>query len=393
MALRAASLALLMAGLLAASASTSEAAPLPGNRFPVSATDLYMTPDAASDGLLALALEAPAAATQFTFLAPGADVLGLLSFPSIQSWVSTTPFTKALEVTDKAQATIYFSANVQALALFQVRLLDVAADGHRDELARDQQQFITLLSPTPVTFYLDTQGAVLQRGHTLLLELQAETADAVVVAQYGGSTPSGLLGLESRWLDSDGDGLADSDELDRGLNPLDPTDARDLVPDADADGLGDRVEGTIGTDPNDADTDGDGYGDGIEVHAGSDPLDAASTPRDTDGDGLPDSFEENNFHNSTTGGSVSITNILPGDDPDHDGCNNLCEAQHGTDPTNADTDGDGIPDGAEISAGTDPATPPVVLAGGPRGVPEPVAAAAAFALASGLALLALIRRT
>jgi hypothetical protein len=373
----------------------AEASVRPGNRFPVSATDFYLSGDAAADGLLSLAPEVPATASQLTFVAPGVDVLGLLDFPSTQAWVSTQPFPKDLEVTDKVEAVVYFTANAQATAIFTVRLLDVAPDGHRDELARDQQQFVTVLSPTPVTFYLDAQGAVLQRNHTLQLELQAETATALVVANYGGETPSGLLALETRWLDSDGDGIADSDELDRGLNPLDPADAHDLFIDNDHDGLDDDLEATIGTDPLDPDTDGDGFGDGIEVHAGSDPLDPASTPEDTDGDGLPDSFEEIHFHNSTNGGSTSTTiqNTLPGDDPDQDGCSNLCEAQHGTDPNDPDSDDDGILDGAEVAAGTNPASPVVVAgAGGVRGVPEPVAAAAAFGLGTAAVLFALLRR-
>ena len=42
-------------------------------------------------------------------------------------------------------------------------------------------------------------------------------------------------------------------------------------------------------------------------------------------------------------------------DPDHDGLTNLEEYQHGTDPTNPDTDGDGLSDYAEVMIyGTDP---------------------------------------
>ena len=45
-------------------------------------------------------------------------------------------------------------------------------------------------------------------------------------------------------------------------------------------------------------------------------------------------------------------------DPDHDGLTNLEEYQHGTDPTNPDTDGDGLSDGDEVHFyGSDPLTP------------------------------------
>jgi hypothetical protein len=49
--------------------------------------------------------------------------------------------------------------------------------------------------------------------------------------------------------------------------------AQDPGTDQDGDGLGENIEGIIGTDPNNADTDGDGISDGAEVHAGTDPVD------------------------------------------------------------------------------------------------------------------------
>ena len=73
-------------------------------------------------------------------------------------------------------------------------------------------------------------------------------------------------------LDSDGDGLSDSDEVN--VHGTDPFDA-----DSDDDGLGDGAEVNVhGTDPLLADSDGDGFGDGVEVAAGSDPNDPGSTP-------------------------------------------------------------------------------------------------------------------
>ena len=50
-------------------------------------------------------------------------------------------------------------------------------------------------------------------------------------------------------------------------------------PDTDGDGIPDRLEQLISTDPNSADTDRDGYPDGLEVALRSDPLDRDSTPR------------------------------------------------------------------------------------------------------------------
>lgn len=74
------------------------------------------------------------------------------------------------------------------------------------------------------------------------------------------------------FVDSDGDGLSDADEITGTLNPYGgSTDY--LSADSDGDGLSDGEEVAAGTDPNDADTDGDGVSDQVEVaEAGSNPL-------------------------------------------------------------------------------------------------------------------------
>jgi hypothetical protein len=69
--------------------------------------------------------------------------------------------------------------------------------------------------------------------------------------------------------DADCDGLPDAWESDHGLNP---NDASDALADPDGDGLSNREEFALGTDPRSADTDGDGIPDGQEVLAGLDPL-------------------------------------------------------------------------------------------------------------------------
>lgn len=82
--------------------------------------------------------------------------------------------------------------------------------------------------------------------------------------------------------------------------------------DRDHDGLTNRIEKELGTDPKNADTDGDGLSDGAEVNQHrTDPLKA-----DTDGDVLSDGAEVN---------------------------------QYKTNPLKADTDGDGLADGAEVN--------------------------------------------
>ena len=69
------------------------------------------------------------------------------------------------------------------------------------------------------------------------------------------------------FIDGDGDGLPDAQELDLGTDP-------GLV-DSDGDGLNDGNEVAEGTDPLSGDSDEDGYSDGYEVNGiGTDPLDA-----------------------------------------------------------------------------------------------------------------------
>lgn len=122
-------------------------------------------------------------------------------------------------------------------------------------------------------------------------------------------------------LDSDHDGVNDMDD-GCPLNAL-YADAANCGeggygPDQDRDGLPDRQERALGTDPRDPDTDDDGLKDGEEDvdHDGIyDESDHESNPlvADTDGDALNDGFE----------------------------------VRYGTDPTNDDTDGDCITDGLE----------------------------------------------
>ena len=64
-------------------------------------------------------------------------------------------------------------------------------------------------------------------------------------------------------LDSDGDGVPDKEELERGTDPNNP--------DTDGDGLNDGDEQRYGTDPREPDSDGDGLNDGEEVDLGLDP--------------------------------------------------------------------------------------------------------------------------
>lgn len=388
--------------LFATATATADSA-LPGNRFVEIEQSFYLTGDSGSpngqDDVLLLAAEAPAAQGQTAFVLPGVTVLGVIDRPNSQAWSTSVGWDKDREATTDSVARLFFVADVQAVAIFEVRLYDVADDGTLSLIGSDEQQFVTALSPTAIDFELHTTGLQIHKNHVLRLEVFAQTLTAAVVLQHGGDTPSAIEGLTTRWLDSDADGVADSDETTLGRNPLNPNDpvkVADEGKDTDADGLADRTEATIGTDAAKVDSDGDGFGDGLEVHAGSNPRSADSKPYDINNNGLPDTFETN-FFNSTT---VSPTTgpctpgvgcIDPFADPDDDGCNNLCEAANGTDPNDSDSDDDGVTDGDELQDQTDPNSAASVYTG-PSGPPEVVAAAGMFAFGTSISLFALLRR-
>ena len=100
--------------------------------------------------------------------------------------------------------------------------------------------------------------------------------------------PQALRDLIKVWkmnhLDTDGDGMVDSTDLDddndglpdiwEQIHKLNPYDAIDATLDSDGDGLTNLQEYKVGTDPNNADTDGDDIDDGTEVANDTDPTQA-----------------------------------------------------------------------------------------------------------------------
>ncbi|MBN1959375.1 MAG: VWA domain-containing protein [Deltaproteobacteria bacterium] len=97
--------------------------------------------------------------------------------------------------------------------------------------------------------------------------------------------------------------------------------------DSDGDGLIDSVELQIGTDPQNWDSDNDGLGDGLELRSTpkQDPLDPSDRP--------------------SSCADPAITASLPDDDLDL--LNNCEEGLLSTSPSIPDTDGDGLPDALE----------------------------------------------
>ncbi len=154
--------------------------------------------------------------------------------------------------------------------------------------------------------------------------------------------------------DTDQDGLIDGLEgiLRPDSNHTDP-----LNPDTDGDGLGDMQETLLGLNPRGIDTDHDGVTDSDEFFKyGTNPF-----LNDTDFDGLEDGEELFLYHSnpfmsdSDADGLSDYAEVWkyfssPSDeDSDNDGLTDYEEVMiHYTDPFVADTDGDGLLDGDEV---------------------------------------------
>ena len=131
------------------------------------------------------------------------------------------------------------------------------------------------------------------------------------------------LGTDPANPDTDGDGLFDGAEVTAATDPA--------LADSDGDGFGDNAEVVNGSDPNDAasvppgeptiDTDGDQLTDTQEVELGTNPQLA-----DSDGDGLTDFAEVGFEPGSATGTDPLVV------DTDGDGVGDGDEVANGTDP-------------------------------------------------------------
>ncbi len=127
-------------------------------------------------------------------------------------------------------------------------------------------------------------------------------------------TVNTALGVDTGPLnaDLDADGSVNAADMQIVINAV-----LGLDIDSDDDGLSDRAESNIGTEPDKADSDDDGLDDSAELAIGTDP-----TRSDSDDDGLKDGVEVNEYQ---------------------------------TDPLHVDADGDRVDDGREIAASEDPA--------------------------------------
>lgn len=138
-----------------------------------------------------------------------------------------------------------------------------------------------------------------------------------------------MIGTDPKKRDTDGDSLFDGEEYNQfKTNPL--------LKDTDRDGLNDFDEvKRYNSDPNSIDTDGDDISDFDEV------IKYKSNPsvKDTDSDNLTDGYEVNVYKTNPANNDTDDDALF-----DNDELN-----KYKTDPNNPDTDGDGLLDGEEIT--------------------------------------------
>ena len=95
---------------------------------------------------------------------------------------------------------------------------------------------------------------------------------SAILMWFGIGIAGSLLGCstdDDGWDDGDGWGNSTADTINYGDGP---------IRDSDGDGVTNRDESEMGTDPNNPDSDGDGFDDGVEVNGHTDPTDADDHP-------------------------------------------------------------------------------------------------------------------
>ena len=168
---------------------------------------------------------------------------------------------------------------------------------------------------------MDDDGTVSQETLEIVVSVPSSEAPAAVADN------SKTAASQAETLDSDSDGLLDTAELSRGMNP----DSKDT----DGDGIDDQTEWGPFAYPRNSDSD----------HI----IDALDT--DADNDGQNDSAEGTG--DADHDGALNYIDADDGDGPsadyDGDGFTNLEETTFGLNPNLADSDHDGIPDPEETT--------------------------------------------
>ncbi|NOS70458.1 MAG: DUF1800 family protein [Verrucomicrobia bacterium] len=179
-------------------------------------------------------------------------------------------------------------------------------------------RFFRTLSTPPQTAFVESVAGVTNfpyANFVIYTNLAGTNATLSVTNYDGWSLGICAVQIIDRNLDSDASGIPEWYEM---RFALEPGSIALAAADTDGDGLSNAQEYQRGTDPHKADTDGDSLSDGQEVALGTNPLNA-----DTDGDGLSDYAEIN--------GAIPTNPLIA--DTDGDGVADRDEIRLNTDPT------------------------------------------------------------
>lgn len=195
-------------------------------------------------------------------------------------------------------------------------------DGQRGRLRLNgstaTDRFFRTVSTAPQKDFIEARPGISNYPYAnfmLYTNLTSSTATLNVTNVDGWAVGIHAVQIIDRSLDFDASGIPDWWEMKHALQPGSPALA---VTDSDGDGLTNLQEFQRGTNPRRTDSDGDGLTDSQEVALNTDPLNA-----DTDGDGLSDFAEVN---------APIPTNPLLADS-DGDGVSDRDEIVRGTEPT------------------------------------------------------------
>ncbi len=176
------------------------------------------------------------------------------------------------------------------------------------------------------------------------------------------------------FVDTDGDGLTDTYEMQIGSDPMDADSDDDGVPDGREPSPADDSDGDGLPNVLDSDSDNDGLFDGTEM--GFDCMNPATDTSknrcvpdadmgmtktnpldpDTDDGGISDGSEDFNHNGQIDmgeGDPLEPSDDMMITDSDGDGLSDQVETEIGSNPNDADSDDDGVPDGQEANPGED----------------------------------------
>ncbi len=169
---------------------------------------------------------------------------------------------------EQARAEIYVH---QDRLTFQWTPASGCVDRYEFQVSRDGRAYRTVASSIPPNGTMPVRYTFDAQDQSVYQVRVRAVCDAYGAGPYSDPSEKVVVFLDGTPTDTDGDGMPDSWELANGFNPFDSSDADG---DADQDGLSNRQEAALGTDPRNPDTDQDGATDWQEFQEGTDPLDS-----------------------------------------------------------------------------------------------------------------------